>query len=186
MGLFGFLKRKEENEEQIRIFNAEATIEAFFTEKERKAIVYECKDVINYLLTECEVKRKTELLECGLDWCNELLEKVNRNPNSNKTNNCMIVFTYFRYYFQCVLALDTDIIDITQFYAMYKFSQYIPGNVHKYLQMMIKIYYEIDKGMELLCVNGKKNNVNYFELVYQTIGRYIDSYEDDNTGWNKI
>lgn len=84
------------------------------------------------------------------------------------------------------LALDTDIIDITQFYETYKVSQYIPGNVHKYLQTMIKIYFEIDKGMELLCVNGKQNNVNYFELVYETIGRYIDSYEDDNTDWNKI
>jgi len=80
----------------------------------------------------------------------------------------------------------TDIIDITQFYEMYKFSQYIPGDVHKYLHTMIKIYFEIDKGLELLCVNGKENNVNYFELVYQTIGRYIDSYEDDNTDWNKI
>ena len=189
MGLFNFFKSKKEQkeqEEQIRIFNAEATIQAFFTEKERKAIVNECKDVIDHLLNECEVKKKTELLECGLEWCNELLEKVNRNPNSNKINNCMIAFTYFRYYFQCVLALDTDIIDITQFYEMYKVSQYIPGDVHKYLQTMIKIYFEIDKGMELLCVNGKQNNVNYFELVYQTIGRYIDSYEDDNTDWNKI
>lgn len=98
MGLFSFFKSKKEQkeqEEQIRIFNAEATIQAFFTEKERKAIVNECKDVINHLLNECEVKRKTELLECGLEWCNELLEKVNRNPNSNKINNCMIAFTFF-------------------------------------------------------------------------------------------
>ena len=36
MGLFGFLKRKEENEEQIRIFDAEATIEAFLQKKREK------------------------------------------------------------------------------------------------------------------------------------------------------
>ena len=76
MGLFSFFKSKKEQEEQIRIFNAEATIQAFFTEKERKAIVNECKDVIDHLLNECEVKRKTELLECGLEWCNELYDCI--------------------------------------------------------------------------------------------------------------
>ena len=37
MGLFSFFKSKKEKEAQIKIFNAEATIQAFFTEKERKA-----------------------------------------------------------------------------------------------------------------------------------------------------
>ena len=31
-------KEQKEQEEQIRIFNAEATIQAFFTEKQRKAV----------------------------------------------------------------------------------------------------------------------------------------------------
>lgn len=151
-----------------------------------KQVVSECKEIINSLIAGEGIKRKTDILSFGLDWSLELLSRTSKNPKTTLGGNCITAFIYYRYYFECVLAIDTDIMDISHLYAVFQVTKHIPAEAHLYIQTMIKIYDLLDRGIVYLYENIDNVEKDYFTIVASKIQKMLDAYEDDNTDWNKI
>ena len=151
-----------------------------------KQVVCECKETINFLITEEKVIRKTDLLSAGLELTLVRLEKANKNPNLSLGSNCITAFIYYRCFFESVLKLDTDIIYVSEHYTIFQVEKNIPLDMHPYIQTMIKTYDLLDRGIIYLYENIENISKDYFSVVSAKIQAMLDEYKDDNTDWNKI
>ena len=106
MGLFdAFKKKKNDNkklssyeENALRLGGVHAIIAIKWGEEGTKQAVAECKDIINTIISEMDVHRKTELLEYGLDFCEELLTRnQQKHPELTLGRNCITAFIYYRF-----------------------------------------------------------------------------------------
>ena len=187
MELFNNFKKKE-NPSSVAKFNGGSyeIIHTLWTDQDIKKVVSECKEVINFQIKEKNVQRKTNLLSYGADLTLELLEKTKKNPQTTLGCNCITAFIYYRFYLDCVLALDTDIIDVAEYYTIFQLSRQIPTDMHLYVKTMIKIYDLLDRGIIYLYDNMDTVSEDYFTIVAKKIHALLDSYTDDNTDWNKI
>ena len=187
VGLFNIFKKKTtESSVTKSIGGIHAIIRTLWNDQDIKRVVSECNEVINLLIKEDNVRRKTELLSCGVDLTLELLEKTKKNPQTTLGGNCLTAFIYYRFYLDCVLALDTDIIDVTEHYTKFQLSKQIPASMHLYVKSMIKIYDLLDRGIIYLYDNMDTVSEDYFIIVAQKIHVLLDTYIDDNTDWNKL
>ena len=187
MGLFNIFKKKTTEPSVAKsIGGVHEIIHTLWNDQDIKKVVSECKEVINLLIKENNVRRKTELLSYGVDLTLELLEKTKKNPQTTLGGNCLTAFIYYRFYLDCVLALDTDIIDVTEHYTIFQLSRQLPTTMHLYVKTMIKIYDLLDRGIIYLYDNMDTVSEDYFTIVAQKIYVLLDAYTDDNTDWNKL
>ncbi len=161
-------------------------IDALWDVDDKKQVVSHCKDAINFLLVEENVDRKTDLLLAGLELSLAQLQKAKDNPQTKLGTNCITTFIYYRHYLECVLALDEDITDILFCYTIFQSSKQVDPQLHPYIQTMIKIYDLLDRGIKYLYENMNEVTRDYFTIVASKIETMLSSYEDDDTGWNKI
>lgn len=77
----------------------------------------------------------------------DLLEQTKTIPQTTLGGNCVTAFIYYRFYLDCVLALDNDIIDVTENYTIFQLSKQLPASMHLYVKTMIKIYDLLDRGI---------------------------------------
>ena len=143
-----------------------------------KTVVASSKDAINSLIVEEGVRKKTELLEYGLELCLELLSNAKKNPKTTLGGNCMTAFIYYRVFFECVLALDTDIMDVNEHYTIFQATKQIPSGMHLYVQTMIKIYDILDRGIVYLYKNMDSVTEDYFAIVAKKIRNYLNSRKE--------
>lgn len=195
MGLFDVFKKKNQGKKEATSSNSNPAsiiggayeiIIALWGEDTYKKAVTAFKEVISGLVAEEEVHRKTELLEGGLDMCLDLLEQAKRNPQTKLGANSITAFIYFRIFLDCTLAIDTDIIDVTEWYTIFRVTKTIKPGMHPYVEMMIRIYDLLDRGIEYLYKNMDSVTEDYFLPVEKRIRRMLNAYTDDNTGRNKI
>ena len=195
MGLFdAFKKKKNDNkklssyeENALRLGGVHAIIAIKWGEEGTKQAVAECKDIINTIISEMDVHRKTEVLEYGLDFCEELLTRnQQKHPELTLGRNCITAFIYYRFFFECVLSLDSDILQINEIYTVYQCTKIIDERMHPYVQAMIKIYDLLDRGIIYHYENEESISKNYFAIVADKIRGITSSYVDDNSDWNKI
>ncbi len=161
-------------------------IDTLWGEDSVKTVVASSKNDIQSIIAEEGVHRKTELLEYGLELCLGLLSNAKKNPKTSLGSNCITAFIYYRIFFECVLAIDTDIIDVTEHYTVFQVTKQIPQGMHPYVQTMIKIYDLLDRGITYLYEHMDMVTEDYFTIVAKKIQNYLDAYIDDATGWNKI
>ena len=93
---------------------------------------------------------------------------------------------WYKQFFECTLSLDTDIMDITQFYTLFQMSRQVNTELHPYIQMMIKVYDTIDTGIVYLYENLDNISEDYFAVIANRINNLLQAYTDDASGWNKI
>lgn len=161
-------------------------IVALWGDETYKNAVTTFKEVINNIVVEDNIRRKTELLDGGLDMCLELLEQAKRNPQTKLGANSITAFIYYRIFLECVLAIDTEILEFTEFYTIFQIGKYMPPELHPYIQMIIKIMDLLDRGIVYLYENMDSVTEDYFLPVEKRIRKMLNAYTDDNTGWNKI
>lgn len=187
MGLFDLFKQKTLSTSVSNSNNlVQEIIHTLWNGKEISKVISECKKVIDYLIREENIQRKTELLSCGVDLALDLLEQTKANPQTTLGGNCITAFIYYRFYLDCVLALDTDIIDVTENYTIFQLSKQLPESMHLYVKTMIKIYDLLDRGIIYLYENMDSVSKDYFTIVSQNILNLLYAYTDDNTDWNKL
>ncbi len=195
MGLFDFFKQKKTNnyklsefeERSLRLGGIHAIIAIRLGEEGIKAVVSECKDLIKVIISEMDVHRKTEIIEYGLDFCEDLLaNNQQKHPELSIGRHCLTAFLYFRCFFECALGLDEDIIHVTEFYTVFQCTRIPDERLHPYMQAMIKIYDLLDRGIIYHYENEESISKNYFSIVADQIRGITISYSDDNTDWNKI
>lgn len=195
MGLFDIFKKKNNSKQEPTTQYSNAVralggvheiIDTLWGADGVKRVVSSSNDAIKSLITEEGVRRKTDLLEYGLELCLELISNAKKNPKTTLGGNSMTAFIYYRVFFECVLALDTDIVDVNEHYAIFQITKQIPSGMHLYVQTMIKIYDILDRGIVYLYKNMDTVTEDYFTIVAKKIRNYLNSYTDDNTGWNKI
>lgn len=194
MGLRDLFKKntKENNQQSSFLSNAESLggayqiIATLLGEEGVKQIVAESKEIISNLILEEDIKHKTDLLIEGLDFCLYQLEKTNKNPNTTLGGNTITAFMYYRHFADCVMALDDDIIHVSEYYTIFRTTKHIPEEMHPYVQMMIKIYDLLDRGIIYLYENMDTVSKEYFTIVAKKIQKLLDDYKNDGTDWNKI
>lgn len=188
MALFGLRKKKEDKNarEWTQLEKAQYIIDDLWGEEGVKKVVFDSKETINALIEEENVTRKTDLISFGLDLCEGLLANAQKNPQTKLGANCITTFIYFRHFFECVLGVDTDIMDISYLYTTFQVTKHIPEEAHPYIQTMLQIYDLIDRGIVYLYENTDNITKDYFAIVARKIQSMLDKYEDDGTGWNKI
>ena len=197
MGLFDVFKKKDSkpadaplskpNPDSARVMGNAYEISFSFLGQENCKKLADCfKESIYSGINEYEISQKTELLIGGLDMCLGLLERANQAPQTTLGRNTLATFIYCRIFFDCVLALDTDIIHVTEWYTIFQATHIIDPDMHPYVQMMIRIYDLLDRGIEYLYKNMDAVTEDYFIPVEKRIRKLLNAYVDDNTGWNKI
>lgn len=154
--------------------------------EDRKFINLECKKIISDFVSNEKISKKTDLLALGLELSLEELAKANKNEKMTLGANCITTFIFYRCFLDCVLALDEDIIYIQEYYVLFSVTKRISSKMHPYIQMMIKIYDLLDRGIAYLYKNSNNISVDYFSKVSEKIQLMLDAYKDDNTDWNKI
>lgn len=195
MGLFDALKKKKAEssnlssyeENALKLGGVHAIIAIKWGEEGTKKVIAECKDIINTIISEMGVDRKTEILEYGLDFCEELLSRnQQKHPELSLGRNGITIFIYYRFFFECVLGLDTDIWQVNEAYTVYQCTKIINERMHPYVQAMIKIYDLLDRGIIYHYENEESISKNYFAIVADKIREITSSYVDDKSDWNKI
>ena len=161
-------------------------IDVFWGEDGVKQVVSECKKVIDFVIEEGGVDKKTELLLGGADMTLEHFAQISKKADVSIGARNITAFIYYRYFLECSLALDTDIMDISEHYTLFQVAKHIPEGMHPYVQMMIKIYDLLDRGIIYLAENMDSVSKDYFPIVIAKIQVMLNEYEDDDTGWNKI
>lgn len=188
MALFGLRKKKEDENarEWTQLEKVQYIINDLWGEEGVKKVVFDSKQTIKVLIEEEDITRKTDLISFGLDLCEGLLANAQKNPQTKLGANCITTFIYFRHFFECVLGVDTDIMDISYLYTTFQVTKHIPEEAHPYIQTMLQIYDLIDRGIVYLYENADNITKDYFAIVARKIQSMLDKYEDDGTGWNKI
>lgn len=185
MGFRDFFK-KNKNNNALGLDKVHQIINILWGQDGVKQVVSECKEAINFLLSEEGVTRKTDLLSYGLELSSELLAKANKNTQTSLGANCTTAFIYYRHFLECVLAIDNDIIHVLEYYTIFQVTKHIPAEMHPYMQTMIKTYDLLDRGIIYMYENMDNISTDYFSKVSAKIKTMLDAYEDDNTDWNKI
>ena len=151
-----------------------------------KEVVSDCKRIINIAIKDGGANRKTDLLLCGMEMTLEGLEKAKSNPKINIGTSSITSFIYYRFFLDCVLAIDNDILQISELYTTFKIFRSVPSDMHPYVKMIIRIYDLLDRGIVYLSENMDTVSEDYFTIVSEKISNILNDYEDDSTGWNKI
>ena len=169
-------------------FFAEEIIIALWGKDTHRTVVKNFKETISEIIAEENITRITDLIDGGLDMCLELLEKAKINPQTKLGANSITAFIYFRTFLDCVLAVDSELvyIHLMDWYGLFRITQTIKPGMHPYVEMIIKIYDLLDRGIEYLYKNMDSVSEDYFLPVEKRIRRLLNAYTDDDTGWNKI
>lgn len=196
MGLRDLFKKK--NAEATPSYTSQAKalggvheiIASLWDERDVKRVIAQHKEEIASVIAETGVRRKTELLEYGLNQALASLAKAKQNPKLTLSSNCITAFIYYRFFFECALALDDDIIHVTEWYTIFQATKVLNPEMHSYVQTMIKIYDLLDRGIiyhyEKMFESKASITDDYFAIVANKIRIMLNAYTDDNTDWNKI
>ena len=174
------------SEQTLKLNRVNEIIDILWEKDGVKEVIAECKKIINHFIKEDKVTRKTDLLLRGTEITIEQLINILKKPQTNMGTKTITAFIYYRFFFESVLSLDTDIFSISKYYTLFKITKYIPTDMHPYVQIMIKIYDLLDRGIIYLYENIDSVSKDYFSIVALKIRNMLETYEDDTTDWNKI
>ncbi|MBR5285800.1 MAG: hypothetical protein IKU30_02770 [Clostridia bacterium] len=145
-----------------------------FTKNARTII----KEKVTKTVAEHGLIRKTDLMKIVFEYVS------NELSNKQETKTDLIVSAYYQIAFDEIISRCGDMNDLIFSYSVSKVSGTISKDIHKYLQMIVKIQLLIDDAIassqnsDVFC--GYSNRLK-FKIFYE-----LNSYIDDSTDWNKL
>lgn len=145
-----------------------------FTDNARKII----KEQITKAVAEYGLTRKTDLMKVVFGYVSQKFS----NAQGPKTD--LVVSAYYQIAFDEIVARCGDMNDLIFSYSVSKVSGTINKDIHRYLQMMVKIQMIIDEAI------ASSQNCNtfrgYSKQLQKKVLTELNSYIDDATDWNKL
>lgn len=161
-------------------------IDALYGEDGTRKTISICKSIIASAIEESGASKKTDLLLDMLNENSSYYEKMMKENGTDISSITITLFIHYRFFFESVLAIDSDLSDVTYLYTIFQISKQFPPNIHPYVEMMTKVYDVLDTEIVFLHKNMDKISSDYFFNVTARIENLLRSYKDDNTAWNKI
>lgn len=178
--------RESSSYESLTILEKALAIEnTLWDIEDTRQVVDSLKGMVHKLITQEGIKRKTELLEVGLYFCQELADS-RRKPDTNMGSHSITALIWYKKLFECILSLDIGLRDIHLFYITFQMTRKIDTQLHPYIQTMLKVYDTIDSGIVYLYENMDDISVDYFAITARKIKALLQNYTDDNTAWNEV
>lgn len=136
-----------------------------------------------------KVQIKTETTEHRLVRKTDLMKIIFGNisqqfADAQGSRTDLVVSAYYQVAFDEMLAIFGDQNDLMQHYAVSKATDAIDNDIHKYLQMIVRIQFMIDDA-----IASSKNCdafYGYSKHLQANIFNELNSYIDDTTDWNKL
>ncbi|MBQ2719489.1 MAG: hypothetical protein IJF73_05420 [Clostridia bacterium] len=197
MGIIKKIFRKSHEKKSTSDFSKRANelggvykiINILWGEESFKKVVAHLKECIQGMIENECIDRKNELLKFAIGDCFRYFKDDSPKEQLEFTANALNSFITYRIFFECVLAMDTDIAHISEHYLLFQISGRIPDGMHPYVSTMIKIYDILDTTILFLFEKSNSNSNITREFIMDTLNTifdYLDSYVDDSTDWNKI
>lgn len=145
-----------------------------FTDNVRKII----KEQIAKAVAEYGLTRKTDLMKVVFGYVSQEFA----NAQGPKTD--LVVSAYYQIAFDEIVARCGDMNDLIFSYSVSKVSGTISKDIHRYLQMMVKIQMIIDEAI----VSSQNCDAfrGYSKQLQTKVLTELNSYIDDATDWNKL
>ena len=124
-----------------------------------------------------KLTRKTDLMKIVFGSISQQFE--------NNHGSDMLVCSYYQIALDVISDKNGDMNDFIFTYTVSKMSGEVNADIHRYLQMLVKIQLLIDDAIELSCVHPKRNSGCARELKTRVFDE-LNSYIDDSTDWNKL
>ena len=136
------------------------------------------KQQITKAINEHSLARKTDLMKL-------VLGHVSREFDAAKGSKTdLVVCAYYQIAFDEMMAYCGDANDLLLHYSAFKATGFIERNIHKYLQMIVRIQLLLDNA-----IAASKNCDGYkgdSKILQEKVFRELNAYMDDKTDWNKI
>lgn len=126
-----------------------------------------------------KLTRKTDLMKIVFGNISQQLE------NNNGANTDMMICAYYQIALDVISDKNGDMNDFIFTYTVSKMSGEVNVDIHRYLQMLVKIQLLIDDAIELSYSRPKRNSWYVRDLKARVFDE-LNSYIDDSTDWNKI
>lgn len=160
---------KESNYEVIN-----NTLASGFVDNARKII----KEQITKAITEYGLTRKTDLMKVIFGYVSQEFS----NAKGPKTD--LVVSAYYQIAFDEIVTQCGDMDELIFNYSASKVSGIISKDIHRYLQMMVKIQKIID---DAIVSNQACDTYRGYSMQLQAkVFNELNSYIDDTTDWNKL
>lgn len=145
-----------------------------FTDNARKII----KEQIAKAVAEYGLTRKTDLMKVVFGYVSQEFA----NAQGPKTD--LVVSAYYQIAFDEIVARCGDMNDLIFSYSVSKVSGTINTDIHRYLQMMVKVQMIID---EAIAFSQNCDAFHGYSKQLQTkVLTELNAYIDDATDWNKL
>lgn len=145
-----------------------------FNNNARKII----KEQIGNAIGEYGLTRKTDLMKVVFEYISQEFA----NAQGPKTD--LVVSAYYQIAFDEIVARCGDMNDLIFCYSVSKVSGAISKDIHRYLQMMVKIQMIID---EAIASSQNCDAFHGYSKQLQTkVITELNAYIDDATDWNKL
>lgn len=147
-------------------------------------------DKMEYLIKETlkeeHFKRKTELLESGLEMYYDIYtDEETRSRLSINTIN-LICLVQYKLFFDSVLKMNEyDLMTFNQIYTLFHISG-INESVNRFLKLLYNINDLLENNIKKAFYNYESIDADLFEKIKKEIENNIGLYQDDGTDWNKI
>ena len=145
-----------------------------FTENARVTI----KQHILRTIEEIGPTRKTDLMKIVFS------KIIQEFANAQGPKVDLIICSFFHIAFDEIVCYCGDMDVLLPNYSAYRSTGIVNQNVHKYVQMLVRLQKSID-GAIAVSANCMMNN-RCSKEAYVRICNELDSYIDDSTAWNKI
>lgn len=145
-----------------------------FTDNARKII----KEQIAKAVAEYGLTRKTDLMKVVFGYVSQEFA----NAQGPKTD--LVVSAYYQIAFDEIVARCGDMNDLIFSYSVSKVSGTISTDIHRYLQMMVKIQMIIDDA--IASSQNCDASHGYSKQLQTKVLTELNSYIDDATDWNKL
>lgn len=136
------------------------------------------KKQIEKSISEHELTRKTDLMKVVFGYISNEFAKA-QGPKTD-----LVVCAYYQIAFDEILARCNDMNDLIFSYSAAKATGIIGKDIHKYLQMIVKIQMAIDSA--ITASKSADAFAGHSKYLYTKVFSELNAYIDDKTDWNKL
>lgn len=136
------------------------------------------KKQIEKSFSDYELTRKTDLMKIVFGNISNKFAKA----HGPKTD--LVVCAYYQIAFDEILAHCNDMNDLIFSYSATKATGIVGSDIHKYLQMIVKIQLAIDSA--IATSKSAETFMGHAKNLHTKVFSELNSYIDDKTDWNKL
>ena len=108
----------------------------------------------------------------------------NEFANAQGLKTDLVVCAYYQIAFDEILARCNDMNDLIFSYSATKATGIVGSDIHKYLQMIVKIQLAIDSA--IAASKSADTFMGHSKNLHTKVFSELNSYIDDKTDWNKL